>query len=150
MAWRNLQQMINVEHGTKFLIYLRLVSTLPLAFLIVAHGSAGSSAALITMAPIVQHGSVEFAPLGLTNMLNGGGSIMDLKPQSPGNGAGSISMEVRGTGEFIAYCSQQPKAVLGGDKGMQALDFEHEPASCRLLIQLPFEGPLDQTVSLNF
>ena len=102
------------------------------------------------MAPIVQHGSVEFAPLGLTNMLNGGGSIMDLKPQSPGNGAASISMEVRGTGEFIAYCSQQPKAVLGGDKGMQTLDFEHEPATCQLLIQLPFEGPLDQTVSLEF
>lgn len=100
----------------------------------------------------MQHDSIQFAPLGLTNMLNGGGSVMDVKYCPPGNGssAGSISMEVRGTGEFLAYCSQLPTAVTGGENGMQALAFNHEPASCRLLIQLPTEGLLDQTIIVKF
>ncbi len=113
---------------------------------------AGSSAALLTFAPIIQHESLEFAPLGLKNMLNGGGAIVDLSfsPSGKGSSPTSVRMEVRGTGEFMAYCSQEPSAVYGGEKGMRALAFDHDPASCQLLIQLPSEGLLDETVVIEF
>ena len=104
------------------------------------------------MAPIAQKDGIEFAPLGLTNMLNGGGSITSLSFQQPDNGSSAVIaiMTVRGTGEFLAYSSHKPASVYGGERGMRSLAFEHNPASQQLHIELPPEGLLDQTVVLQF
>lgn len=103
------------------------------------------------MAPIVQHSGIDFAPLGLTNMLNGGGAIraMQARPSDNGSSSLTVSMEVRGTGDFLAYSSHPPSAVYGGERGMRSLAFDHNPASRQLHLELPPEGLLDQTVVIH-
>nr|ALO17654.1 stachyose synthase 1 [Lens culinaris]ALO17655.1 stachyose synthase 1 [Lens culinaris] len=61
-------------------------------------------------------GSIKFAPIGLTNMFNSGGTILDLKYVE--NGA---KIKVKGGGTFLAYSSESPKQVqLNGTE----VDFE--------------------------
>lgn len=85
-------------------------------------------------------------------MLNGGGSIKSMQAHQLDNGGGSctVSLDVRGTGDFLAYSSHQPTAVYGGERGMRSLSFDHDPASRQLHIELPPEGLLDQTVVIQF
>ncbi|MCH87781.1 stachyose synthase-like [Trifolium medium] len=49
-------------------------------------------------------GSIKFAPIGLTNMFNSGGTILDLEYVE--NGA---KIKVKGGGNFLAYSSESPK-----------------------------------------
>ncbi|KAK7259185.1 hypothetical protein RIF29_24785 [Crotalaria pallida] len=52
-------------------------------------------------------GSIKFAPIGLTNMLNSGGTIQELEYAER-----SAKVKVKGGGNFLAYSSETPKKVL--------------------------------------
>ncbi|XP_062083834.1 stachyose synthase [Humulus lupulus] len=57
-------------------------------------------------------GSIKFAPVGLTNMFNSGGTIQELDYKSSG-----AHIKVKGRGNFLAYSSEAPKkCVLNGAK----------------------------------
>lgn len=61
-------------------------------------------------------GSIKFAPIGLTNMFNSGGTVIDLEYVE--NGA---KIKVKGGGIFLAYSSESPKKFqLNGSE----VDFE--------------------------
>ncbi|KAL0351034.1 UNVERIFIED_CONTAM: Galactinol--sucrose galactosyltransferase [Sesamum radiatum] len=62
---------------------------------------------LITVAPVkvLPKSSVQFAPIGLVNMLNTGGAIQSLVYNDRAN---SVQIGVKGSGEMRAFASQRP------------------------------------------
>ncbi|RHN42728.1 Stachyose synthase [Medicago truncatula] len=49
-------------------------------------------------------GNIKFAPIGLTNMFNSGGTVLDLEYAESG-----AKIQVKGGGNFLAYSSESPK-----------------------------------------
>ncbi|WOG93430.1 hypothetical protein DCAR_0312714 [Daucus carota subsp. sativus] len=66
---------------------------------------------LITVSPVITLASkrVNFAPIGLVNMLNSGGAIRSLVYDDDAN---SVQIGVKGTGEMRAFASVEPRACL--------------------------------------
>ncbi|KAL0450692.1 UNVERIFIED_CONTAM: Galactinol--sucrose galactosyltransferase [Sesamum latifolium] len=62
---------------------------------------------LITVSPVkvLPKSSVQFAPIGLANMLNTGGAIQSLVYNDRAN---SVEIGVKGSGEMRAFASQRP------------------------------------------
>ncbi|KAJ9568372.1 hypothetical protein OSB04_004338, partial [Centaurea solstitialis] len=65
---------------------------------------------LLTVSPVKTVGrkAVEFAPIGLVNMLNSGGAIEWLNY----DGEDAVEVGIRGCGEMAAYASEKPRACL--------------------------------------
>ncbi|KAF5745940.1 stachyose synthase-like [Tripterygium wilfordii] len=63
--------------------------------------------------------NAKFAPIGLTNMFNSGGTIQELEY----NQSGGVKIKVKGGGNFLAYSSVAPKkcSLNGVDVGFQWL-----------------------------
>ncbi len=66
------------------------------AKLLSVHLAAGRST-IVTMAAIQQQDGVEFAPVGLTNMMNCGGAVLDLALSAAGPGSNGDSSAVTAT-----------------------------------------------------
>ncbi|KAK9278327.1 hypothetical protein L1049_027892 [Liquidambar formosana] len=64
---------------------------------------------LLTVSPVMvlPSKSVQFAPIGLVNMLNAGGAIQSLVSNDDEN---SVRIEVRGSGEMRVFASEKPVA----------------------------------------
>lgn len=78
-------------------------------------GNGGSDSLVIS--PVVSDGTVQVAPIGLVEMLNGGGSILRLEM-----GKKCLSLTVRGSGDFLVYASHCPVKV---SIHSEALDFSY-------------------------
>uniref|UniRef100_A0A1D2A580 galactinol--sucrose galactosyltransferase n=1 Tax=Auxenochlorella protothecoides TaxID=3075 RepID=A0A1D2A580_AUXPR len=109
-------------------------------------------AVMVTVAPVVTSpdGQVSAAPLGLANMLNCGGAVRDFHWQtSPENGrpaAPQLSVEVRGCGTLLAYCSREPGRAYA--QGVQTNWWWKEG---RLEVSVPQgDGASTQTVVIAF
>ena len=93
---------------------------LPLPALSSACLPAGWHSTVVTVAPISRFhcggAALGFAPIGLSNMLNGGGAVRGLhaEPQ-PGEAPGQllVSLTVRGRGTLLAYSSLKPQVGRG-------------------------------------
>lgn len=70
-----------------------------------------SSFELVSFVPVVKLGpaAVKFAPIGLTNMFNSGGTIQELEYIESGVAEKSVEIKVKGGGNFLAYSSGSPK-----------------------------------------
>lgn len=89
---------------------------------------------LITVSPVVvlTGTSVQFAPIGLVNMLNTGGAIQSLAFNDE---AKSIRIGVKGTGEMRVFASEKPIACkIDGE----VVPFEYE--DFMVVIQVPWPG----------
>lgn len=74
-------------------------------------------------------GSIKFAPIGLTNMFNSGGTILELECVDLG-----AKLKVKGGGNFLAYSSESPKKLqLNGSE----VTFEWLPNG-KLSLNLPW------------
>ena len=71
-----------------------------------------------------------FAALGLTGKLNGPGAVR----RASFEGA-AVSIELRDTGEFLAWCEQKPRSVTARDGG-RALGFVYDAASRALRVAI--------------
>lgn len=74
-----------------------------------------SSFELFSFVPVEKLGpaAVKFAPIGLTNMFNSGGTIQELEYIKAGAAAEkSVEIKVKGGGNFLAYSSGSPKKCL--------------------------------------
>lgn len=68
-----------------------------------------SSFELFSFVPLVKlSNAIKFAPIGLTNMFNSGGTIQDLKYNSSKSEI-SAKIKVKGAGNFLAYSNKFPK-----------------------------------------
>ncbi|KAJ9683397.1 hypothetical protein PVL29_019119 [Vitis rotundifolia] len=87
---------------------------------------------LITVSPvtILPGKSVQFAPIGLVNMLNSGGAIESLAFDDEEN---SVRIGVKGTGEMRAFASEKPRScVINGEEVAFGYD------ECMVIIQVPW------------
>uniref|UniRef100_A0A5B6YL73 galactinol--sucrose galactosyltransferase n=1 Tax=Davidia involucrata TaxID=16924 RepID=A0A5B6YL73_DAVIN len=85
---------------------------------------------LITVSPVtvLANKSVQFAPIGLVNMLNSGGAI-----QSVAFEADSVQVGVKGTGEMRVFASEKPRACQINGEDV-AFDYE----GIMVVIQVPW------------
>lgn len=75
---------------------------------------------LYNFVPVEKLGSsnIKFAPIGLTNMFNSGGTIQELEYVEK-----DVKVKVKGGGRFLAYSSESPKKfqLNGSDAAFQWL-----------------------------
>lgn len=79
---------------------------------------------------VLSNKSVQFAPIGLVNMLNTGGAIQSLAFDEAQNVA---EVGVRGTGEMRVFASERPSTCTIDGK---EVDFEYEEGM--VVIQVPW------------
>lgn len=87
---------------------------------------------LFSLVPIKKMGrkGVRFAPIGLTNMLNSGGTIQGLEYEGF-----DAKMKVKGGGSFLAYSDHSPKkCIVNG----QEVGFEWVDEQSRLTFSFPW------------
>ncbi|XP_043723648.1 stachyose synthase-like [Telopea speciosissima] len=77
-----------------------------------------SSFEIFSFVPIKKLGpTTKFAPIGLTNMFNSGGTIQELDYYCEPPMGSSVKVKVKGEGKFLAYSSESPKkCCLNGIK----------------------------------
>lgn len=93
------------------------------------------------MAPVLTADDVSFAPLGLSNMLNTGGTVCDVVQHGRG---WRVSMQ--GVGTLVAYASQRPQSVhVGAVDHVDHVDFDHGTGTLRVAV-----GPGTDTVDVQF
>ena len=118
---------------------------------------------IVTMVPIqylaatAAHTSVAWAPLGLGEMLNSGGALVDAGQlfDMPDGGA-QTTVTVRGPGKMHAYCQPAPTRVLlapdantdasGEGEPPTELPFRHDVESGKLEVVLPEDRPVAHLV----
>lgn len=90
---------------------------------------------LLTVSPVTILGtkSVQFAPIGLVNMLNTGGAIQSIELDDEAN---SVEVEVKGRGEMRIFASQKPSTCkINGE----VIPFEYE--DFMVAIDVPWSSP---------
>lgn len=90
---------------------------------------------LITVSPItiLSNKSVQFAPIGLVNMLNSGGAIQSIAFVSDIDGAYMVRVGVKGAGEMRVFASEKPSEChINGEK----FDFKYEEHM--VIVQVPW------------
>ncbi|KAI4349755.1 hypothetical protein L6164_010315 [Bauhinia variegata] len=89
-----------------------------------------SSFELFSFVPVTKlKGTIKFAPIGLPNMFNSGGTIQELECSKIG-----AKLKVKGSGVFLAYANESPKKCqLNGAE--VAFDWVHEG---KLTVNLPW------------
>jgi len=99
---------------------------------------------IFTVQPVqeIQDSSVSWAPIGLSNMLNSGGAILDVGQLGNADGSKRIQADIttRGPGNFVSYCQPRPTSILVRN-GLTSkhLDFNHDHESGILEFDLPEE-----------
>jgi raffinose synthase len=79
---------------------------------------------------------VRWAPLGLTDMLNGGGAVVESALEQPlFMGTPQARVGLSASGNFGAYCDPRPRAVRV--EGQGPVEFEYDEASGMLRVELP-------------
>jgi len=102
---------------------------------------------LITVSPmtVLAHKSVQFAPIGLANMLNSGGAIQSVEFKSDVGGACMVRVEVKGAGEMRVFASEKPsKCHINGEN----VDFKYEEHM--VIVQVPWTATSLSTVEYMF
>lgn len=97
---------------------------------------------LITVSPITPLGykSVEFAPIGLVNMLNSGGAI-----ESVAYVSNRVRVGVKGTGEMRVFASEKPnECYINGEN----VEFKYEEHM--VIVQVPWPAASLSTVEYVF
>lgn len=91
---------------------------------------------VVVISRVHSAGPVLFAPIGLTQMLNAGGAVLEseLREESNGSGDAVASLKVKGSGPFLAYASHRPEKVMVG--GAQVA-FEYVAVDAALRFNLP-------------
>lgn len=81
---------------------------------------------IATIVPIANRGEVQWAPIGLSDMLNSGGAIVGSSPLERSfirwdrskEGTTTTSITTRGPGRFVAFCRPAPVSIMIGDSGV--------------------------------
>ena len=90
---------------------------------------------LFTVSRVENSGRTSFAPLGLLNMMNGGGAIVDSALTSGPLRPLQARVVLSATDTFGAYCEPCPRQVRL--EGQGPVDFHYDKASALLTVELP-------------
>ncbi|CAK7323686.1 unnamed protein product [Dovyalis caffra] len=81
---------------------------------------------IFSFVPVKKLGSsgIKFAPIGLTNMFNSGGTIQEVEYVDPEEFETCVKIEVKGGGDFLSYSNACPIRCFlnGAESGFQWLD----------------------------
>lgn len=97
---------------------------------------------IFTVQPVQQteHSAVSWAPIGLSNMLNSGGAILDVGHLADDGTKTQADITTRGPGHFVSYCQPPPSNVLiRNGLTPKQVDFRHDPQTGLLEFDLPTE-----------
>ena len=106
-----------------------------------------SSFELFSFVPIEKvDPTIKFAPIGLTNMFNSGGTIQELEYIKSG-AEKTVKIKVKGDGDFLAYSSVSPKkSYLNGAE----VEFEWLVDGGKLSLNLPWVEDTGGTSDVAF
>jgi len=103
---------------------------------------------IFTIQPVQELKSIQWAPIGLGDMLNSGGAILDVgrlneekleEDISPSNRI-QADITARGPGRLVSFCQPRPSAVILRDGlAPKELEFSHNLESGLLELDLPEE-----------
>ncbi|KAG5086953.1 hypothetical protein JHK82_054350 [Glycine max] len=108
VEWDQKKEAVHMGKAEEYVVYLNQAEELhfmtpksePLQFTI-----QPSTFEIYNFVPVEKlGGSIKFAPIGLTNMFNSGGTIQELECVEKG-----AKVKVKGDGRFLAYSSESPK-----------------------------------------
>ncbi|KAL8138036.1 hypothetical protein V2J09_004037 [Rumex salicifolius] len=138
IEWKNGNKQHLYENATKFAVYSYKSKNL-----IMLDPSQGVEITLdpfnfelLTVSPLISIPQknklvVEFAPIGLVNMLNTGGAIQSVEVDDE---AGGVKVGVKGAGKFMAFASEKPKACkINGED----VEFEYLHLMVEVQVQWP-------------
>lgn len=111
---------------------------------------ASGSSDIVTVAPIFTSGSsLQLACIGLVNMLNAGGAVLDVKLVGKQSNSKAVSCEVcvKGCGQLLLYASLVPVKVTYADTDV---DFEYQEDVKQLVVRIPESNKLQGSVQLRF
>eukprot|EP00908_Phaeocystis_cordata_P007187 Transcript_1783.p1 GENE.Transcript_1783~~Transcript_1783.p1 ORF type:complete len:589 (-),score=246.71 Transcript_1783:205-1905(-) len=94
---------------------------------------------VFTVSALERRDGVSWAPLGLVQMLNGGGALVasELSRRGLFGGALWAHVQLRASGEFGAYCQPCPRSVrVDGEPA----EFQHDAATGMLRVALPVDA----------
>nr|XP_004508462.1 probable galactinol--sucrose galactosyltransferase 6 isoform X2 [Cicer arietinum] len=118
-------------HHSRELVVLPHNVAMPLTLKVLEH-----EVFVVSPVKVLSNGH-RFAPIGLVNMFNAGGSVQGLVYE---DGLVGVHLEIKGCGKFGAYCSVRPTRCLLEDS---VVDFEYDNDSGLLsfaIDHLPKEG----------
>ncbi|XP_065860294.1 stachyose synthase [Euphorbia lathyris] len=114
IEWDQNPETAHMASAEEYVVYLNLAQELALTapeFTPIQLTLQPSSFELFSFIPIKKLGfNVKFAPIGLTNMFNNGGTIQELEYYET-----SVEIKVRGGGNFLAYSNVLPTMCLLND-----------------------------------
>lgn len=126
IEWDQKKEAAHMGEAEEYVVYLNQAEEL----LQVTHKSDAipmtiqpSSFEIFSFVPVRKlRNNVKFAPVGLTNMFNSGGTIQDLEYVQDSK-ADSVRIKVKGGGNLLCYSSAPPKmcSVNGAEAGFQWL-----------------------------
>lgn len=140
IEWDQNEEAIQMGEADEFAIYLnqaeKLFFATPKANAIKINIKP-SSFEIFSFVPVKKFGvqCTKFAPIGLTNMFNSGGTIKELEYNEDIGGENRVNIIVKGGGNFLAYSSASPKkCYLNGCE----VGFKHFGAGGKLCLNLPW------------
>ncbi|XP_059311787.1 stachyose synthase [Lycium ferocissimum] len=141
IEWDQLKEVSEMSKAEEYAVYLNQAEELFLtkpASDTIPMTLEPSAFEIFSFVPIKQLSPIaKFAPIGLTNMFNGGGAIQGLQyEEAIGDGDNaSAKVEVKGGGNFLAYTSVLPsKCYLNGAE----VEFEWSSQDGKLILNLPW------------
>ena len=109
---------------------------------------ASGKSDIVTVTPVLSVAvGFKVACIGLINMLNAGGAVMDVKLGTASSGSVQLEVLVKGSGQLLLYATSAPSHVTSSD---MVLKFEYAEQSKRLLVDLPEASELQNTVLVKF
>lgn len=99
---------------------------------------------LLTISPVHFLGekSIQFAPIGLVNMLNSGGAIDSLVYQDQDN---MVKVGVKGVGEFKVFSSKKPRSCR-----VNGMDVQFSYEDCTVGIQISPQDPFSRLSKVEY
>lgn len=106
---------------------------------------------LFTIAPIQRLlGGMSWAPIGLINMMNSGGALVNsLSSSEEEDSSNSVTVSCRGPGTFIAFCHPRPRQVLVGGNIVPFMYQDEGEEKAFLQLELPTEIAKDTPHSIQ-
>ncbi|XP_010249424.2 PREDICTED: galactinol--sucrose galactosyltransferase [Nelumbo nucifera] len=141
IEWTNGKKQISIEGVQVFAVYMFQEKKLVLlkSWEQVEISLEPFNFQLLTVSPVkLLSNQIQFAPIGLVNMLNTGGAIRSLDFNNETN---SVRIGVRGTGEMRSFTSEKPKACLIDGEEVPFTYEEH-----MVVVQVPWSTSSDLSV----
>lgn len=95
----------------------------------------------VTPAAVLSKKSVQFAPIGLVNMLNSGGAVDSLVYDNDDEEKSSVRIGVRGSGEMRVFASEKPSScTIDG----VSVDFSYKDHMVKVQVPWPNSSRLSE------